>query len=138
MYDSLLSDTIQSVKGTIAESEPIVSFLNNYWFWISIVELLIILYLIFFQKKTETTREKFKREALEKDIDLGNIINSAFHVKPLYDELKVKCHPDRFPNDVEKSKVALELFQQITKNKTNYNKLIELKELAKQKLNINF
>jgi hypothetical protein len=105
---------------------------------IAIFELLVIIYLIFSRKKSESARLQFRREAKEGDIDFGNIINSSFHVKPLYEDLKVKCHPDRFPNDVEKNQIALELFQEISKNKTNYKKLIELKELAKQKLNINF
>jgi hypothetical protein len=52
--------------------------------------------------------------------------------------LKVKCHPDRFATDAEKNVIAENIFQEITKNKTNVKRLIELKEEAKQKLNINF
>lgn len=79
-----------------------------------------------------------KERSLKEEIDFGNIIKSSFHTQPLYDELKVKCHPDRFPNDETKNKTADALFQEITKNKTNYKKLVELKERAKLELNINF
>ena len=56
----------------------------------------------------------------------------------MYDELKVKCHPDLFSTDKEKNLIAENLFQEITKNQTNAKRLIELKEEAKQKLDINF
>ena len=56
----------------------------------------------------------------------------------LYDELKVKCHPDRFPTDKEKNTIAENIFQEISKNKNNVKRLLELKEEASQKLNINF
>lgn len=111
---------------------------HNYWMWIAGFELLVIGYLILFWKKSDNARVQFKKEAEEGDIDFSNVIKSSFHVKPLYDELKIKCHPDRFPNDIEKNTIALDLFQEIAKNKTNYKKLLELKELAKEKLNINF
>ena len=138
MNDTLLIDTIKVASQFVSDTGNVVIGSQHYWMWIAIIEFLIILYLLFFRKKTDSTTAKFKREAKEGEVDFGNIINSSFHVKPLYDELIVCCHPDRFPNDNEKNKIALELFQEISKNRTNYKKLIELKELAKQKLNINF
>lgn len=138
MIDTVLTDTIKVANQILSDTDKTTFSSTNYWMWIAIIELVLIIYMLFFRNKTESPTIKFKREAKEGDIDFGNIINSSFHVKPLYDELKVKCHPDRFSTDIEKNKVALELFQEITKNKTNYKKLTELKELAKQKLNINF
>lgn len=138
MENILLTDTIKTANEVLSFTDSANISSHNYWMWIAIIELLIIIYIVFFRKKTESASKRFKREAKEDDIDFSNIINSSFHVKPLYDELKVKCHPDRFPNDKEKNKIALDLFQEISKNKTNYKKLIELKELAKQNLNINF
>ena len=110
---------------------------HNIWMLIAIVEFIIIGYLIIFRKRPEGLKSKYRREGKEGDIDFNNIIKSSFHGKALFDELKVKCHPDRFPNDKEKSEMALKLFQEISKSKTNYKRLIELKELAIQKLNIN-
>ncbi|GAB1405804.1 hypothetical protein MASR1M74_29860 [Lentimicrobium sp.] len=137
----------QIVNDTIQKSSEIISGVNsastdsvNIWLWIALIELLIIIYLLFFKKnkKELSAKEKFKKESKEGEIDFGNIITSSFHVKPLYDELKVKCHPDRFPTDSEKNKIALSIFQEFSKNKTNYKKLIELKEQAKNELGIKF
>ncbi|MEQ8324034.1 MAG: hypothetical protein RID18_16295 [Cytophagales bacterium] len=138
MNNEQLTDTIKATKEAISmsDAESINSF--NYWLWIAIIELLVIIYLVFFRSKSESKKDQFIREAKEGNVDFGNIITSSFHVKPLYEELKVKCHPDRFPNDDEKNKMALEIFQEISKNQSDYKKLIELKETAKQKLNINF
>jgi len=139
MNDTLINDTLNISAGQIPDS---IGFTTpNYWLWIAVIELLIIIYLLFFtRKKTHalSEKERFKKDAKDGDVDFGNIINSSFHVKPLYDELKIKCHPDRFPNDENKNKIALDIFQEISKNKTNYKKLIELKEKAKNELNINF
>jgi len=74
---------------------------------------------------------------LDNSIDFDNIINSSFNSNEVYNELKVKCHPDRFPNDDVKNTIAENLFQEITKNKNNIKRLLELKEKAKQELNIN-
>ncbi|MHB1106373.1 MAG: molecular chaperone DnaJ [Lutibacter sp.] len=140
MISTLQIDTLAKASSEVVSKVNTDTSNYNYWIWIAILELIVIIYLLFFWRKSESARAKnqYKKEAKEGDIDFGNIINSSFNVKPLYDELKVKCHPDRFPNDETKNKIALELFQNISKNKTNYKKLIELKELAIDKLNINF
>ena len=68
---------------------------NNYidwWFWVSIAEFLVIVFLIFrtiFNKKN-TFKQKMKKKSLEQDIDFDNIINSSFSSDKLYDKLKVK------------------------------------------------
>jgi len=138
MNVNLLTDSINATDQVISKSiiEKVSS--HNYWMWIAVLELIIIGYLIVIRKKSDTVKFQFKKDTQKEEIDFGNIITSSFHVKPLYDELKVKCHPDRFPNDKDKNAIALDLFQEITKNKTNYKKLMELKGLAKEKLNINF
>lgn len=112
----------------------------NYWMWLAIVECGIIIFLALKRKKSNHTisKKKFKDESLNENIDFGNLINSSFNSLQLYDELKVKCHPDRFPTDMSKNAIAESLFQEISKNKTDIKKLQELKEEAKQKLNINF
>ena len=138
MNGKMLADTIKTANEILIKSNSDKISSVNYWMWIAIIELAIIVFIILFRKKTGNWKTQYIREAKEEDTDFGNIIKSSFHVKQLYDELKVKCHPDRFPNNNEKNQIALELFQEISKNKTNYKKLIELKELAIQKLNINF
>ena len=141
MNDTIIKESLKLANKTIKKS--IASPNNeeiNWWFWIAIIEFIFILFLVLkqFKKPRDTQKQKFKEESLEQEIDFNNIINSSFNSKQLYDELKVKCHPDLFPTDVEKNLIAEKLFQEITENQNNVKRLIELKELAKQKLNINF
>lgn len=106
----------------------------NYWFYISIIEAIIILFLLlslFFNKRNKINE---KKEIIETKIDFNNILNSSFNSKEIYDELKKKYHPDRYVHDIEKQNIATEIFQEITKNKNNIKKLQELKKLAEQKL----
>jgi len=60
-------------------------------------------------------------KSLKQDIDFDNIINSSFNSLELYDKLKVKCHPDRFPKDKEINIIAENLFQEITRIKIMSN-----------------
>ena len=137
MNDTLIQDSINTavqVVSKITESVPV-----NWWKWFALTEFGIIILLILKRnfKPKETARQRFKQDALKQDIDFNNIINSSFHSTQLYDELKVKCHPDLFPTDKEKNTIAEKIFQEITKNKNNFKRLLELKEEAIQKLNIN-
>jgi hypothetical protein len=139
MIDTLIQDSIKAVgqafRKTSENGEQI-----NWWMRLAIAEFGIIVILIIKGrlKPKDTARQRFKNESLQQDIDFNNIINSSFNSIQLYDELKVKCHPDRFPIDKEKNTVAEKIFQEISKNKNNVKRLLELKEEAIQKLNINF
>ena len=138
MNDTLLQDSLKLINHTLGNRSESHNYFNL-WIWLSIIEFAIIIFLLLKNKnKTkETAKVKFKNESLSQNIDFDNIINSSFNSTQIYDELKVKCHPDRFPNDKEKNAIAQLIFQEITKNKTNVKRLLELKEEAKQKLNIN-
>lgn len=137
---NIINETIQAGSELLPQVESKADYGINLWFWFAIIEMVIIIFLLFAKRRNKTVnaKQQFKKEAKEGEIDFGNIINSSFHVKPLYDELKIKCHPDRFPADTEKNVIALEIFQEISKNKTDYKKLMELKDLAEIKLNIKF
>ena len=141
MNDTIIKDSLKVVSEIITKS--IASESNehiNWWLWIAIIEFVSIMFLVIKQKikPVDKIKQKFKKESLDQEIDFNNIINSSFNSKELYDELKVKCHPDLFSTDKEKNLIAENLFQEITKNQTNAKRLIELKEEAKQKLDINF
>ena len=112
----------------------------DWWMWIAIAEFVILLILVLSIKSLPKNErlQRFKNESMNHEIDFNNTISSAFHAEELYDELKVKCHPDRFPMNPEKSRTAEMFFQEITKNKHNMKRLLELKEQAKHELNINF
>lgn len=108
------------------------------WFWVAIIEIFIILYLASrLMAHSKKGHIRVKDQLKTDPVDLSNTINSAFNSKPLYDKLKVKCHPDRFANTSLEDK-ANELFQEIQANKYNYNKLKELEEKAVKVLNIKF
>ena len=141
MNDTIIKDSLKVVSETITKS--IASESNehiNWWLWIAIIEFVSIMFLVIKQKikPVDKIKQKFKKESLDQEIDFNNIINSSFNSKELYDELKVKCHPDLFSTDKEKNLIAENLFQEITENQNNAKRLIELKEEAKQKLDINF
>ncbi len=114
---------------------------DNIWIWIGLLAFVIIVLIVLFSKNTklykQLAKDKFKQEIQSGDIDFGNIVNSSFNAKPLYDELIRKCHPDRFVQNEDKNKIALSLSQEITKNKNDIKRLIELKEQAIKQLNIN-
>lgn len=57
--------------------------------------------------------------------EMTNVVNSMFLCAPIYDKLKVKCHPDRFIDENQKT-VAENLFQELQKYKYNYEKLLEI------------
>jgi hypothetical protein len=139
MNDTLIQDSIKVVGQTISKTTE-TGEQTNWWMWLAIAEFGIIAFLIFKEqlKPKDTAKQRFKNESLKEDIDFGNIINSSFNSIQLYDELKVKCHPDRFPTDMEKNTIAENIFQEISKNKNNVKRLLELKKEATQKLNINF
>lgn len=56
---------------------------------------------------------------------MTNIMNSMFLCNPLYDKLKVKCHPDRFIDEKQKC-IAENLFQELQKHRYNYDELLEI------------
>ena len=133
----VLTDTLQGVEGAVTTGNFQES---DVWFYIAMVEFVIIFFLLLFAFRRGTTRvEKQKlRESIKSDVDFQNIINSSFHATEIYNELKVKCHPDRFIGDVEKNATANRIFQEVTKNKMNYKRLQELKKEAEESLGINF
>ena len=71
----------------------------DWWMWIAIAEFVILLILVLSKKSLPKNErlQRFKNESMNHEIDFNNTISSAFHAEELYDELKVKCHPDRFP-----------------------------------------
>ncbi len=120
-----------------------VSLPNNFWFWLSIIELVIILFLVFklSSKKKNLAFSDLNKDNLKKsketDINMGNLMNSINNSSELYRELSRKCHPDRFVNSPNQ-KLAEEIFQEIARDKRNHEKLIALKERAIVELNITF
>jgi len=139
MNDTLIQDSLKVVEKVVAKTTE-NNDSSNLWMWVSIGEFAIIFGFVLANrfKRKPNAKQKFKDESLVQEVDFNNIINSSFHSNELYDILKVKCHPDRFPTDPKLNEIAEKLFQEITKSKTNVKRLQELKMEAEQKLNINF
>lgn len=109
--------------------------------FVIILILIITVYKLFKKLKSKDQPEQFDttiiRESKEKAVDMDNVINSMFNSKMLYDTLKKKIHPDRFPNDAEKA-IASDLATQLHEQKSNYEKLKEIKSIAEEKLGLTF
>ena len=78
-----------------------------------------------------------KKTTINNETDMmDNVVDSMFNSKPLYDRLKVKCHPDLFLDDTLKDKAQV-LFQRLQKAKYDINAMKvleqEIEELYKQR-----
>lgn len=71
------------------------------------------------------TSKKSKSKPEAENREMTNVVNSMFLCTPIYDKLKVKCHPDRFIDEKQKI-IAQDLFQELQENKYNYEKLLEI------------
>jgi leucyl aminopeptidase len=134
---------IKSDSLAVATASSSSGLLSSTWFWIAIVELFIIIFLLVRLKKKKTElafsdlpKDKMKN-AKSSLIDMDNLMNSINGSRDLYKELSKACHPDKFVN-TEKQKIAEDIFQEISKDKRNFEKLLAHKERAKNELNINF
>lgn len=137
MDEKIIRDTLDVCQHTIASSQKLDDI--NWWLWIAGIEFILILFLIFKRNNSpqiKNEKQRFKEESMKKDVDFNNIIHSSFHANELYDKLKIKCHPDRFPTNQVQNEIAENIFQEIEKNKTNFKKLLELKQEAESKLDI--
>jgi len=116
---------------------------SSIWIWLTIIEFLIILYLIFRLKRVnknlafKDVAKKDIKNSQKMDIDMDNLMNSINSSRDLYKELSKKCHPDRFVNS-DKQDLAEKIFQEISRNKRDFEKLNKLKLRAEKELNINF
>lgn len=135
---------LQAVNDSIVSVSTAQGFMNfrDIWLWISIFELLIIVYL-FYKLKFKKHRLDFSDLSKEKlqtakatSIDMDNLMNSINGAGELYKELSRKCHPDRFVNS-NKQSLAEEIFQEISRNKRNFKALQDLKNRAINELEIN-
>lgn len=114
---------------------------SPWWPYLLLAAAVLILLLIIARRLRRHPSRAAKRRADKRklldgtDVDFNNIINSSFAARQLYDELKVKCHPDRFL-DPALNAIATSLYQAITENRYNHKRLLELKQQAIQQLKI--
>ena len=139
-----MNDLIVSQEDTLLipteTQEALVSISSNWLIYLLIgviIVLLLILFIIISNMKMKNSKAyQAKQRVLHDDqIDWNNTMY-VFKAQELYNQLKVVCHPDRF-TDPELNSIATDLFQRITKYKTNYKELQKLKEEANNVLKIN-
>lgn len=130
-----MNDTIHQLTGQMQQTS---STGINIWLIVAIVEFAVIVYLLLTKLNISNSKKaQNKNEVMQEgSIDFSNVLNNAFNSKEIYDDLKKKCHPDRFVDDAEREAIANELFQRITQNQHNIDNLRKLREEAVQKLGI--
>ncbi len=136
MIDSLENTTDLTQVDSVNIGEHSID--NYLWLYMLCVLLVMIIIFLLARKKKPKKIRDIKQEVLSGEIDFKNIIDSSFNSQKLYDELKKKCHPDRFVGDSKQNEIANNLFQEITKNKNNVKALNELKQKAESELKITF
>lgn len=139
MKQTLLQIIIDSTKMITTKSKSGIT--SDYSFWVAAAELGIIAFLVAkLRKKQKITFDASTEDLLNNsksaNVDMDNLMNNINMSRELYKKLSTKCHPDRFI-DEEQNKIASEIFQEITKSQRNYNRLLELKTIAENQLNIN-
>lgn len=112
-----------------------VGFYYSIWFWIATVEFIILVFVVFRLRKikprpdfSDISKKEIKK-LRKNEIDMDNLMDSIHSSRKLYHELSKKCHPDNFISNDQKE-IADKLFQEITSNKRDYHKLLELKQKA--------
>jgi hypothetical protein len=130
------------MEGNILEIIP-----HTKWFWLTIIEFgVIVILLNKFAKQRRINKINdfgFERKGVDnveivetvETVDMDNLMDNIYKSKSLFNELKKKCHPDRFVNQ-DCHSISEKLFQEVMENEKNYGKLKALKEKAVRDLNI--
>jgi hypothetical protein len=128
---NIMQDTVSVVRNVGAASCAD----SGYCLWIIVLVAILGLSIVFLfiigimnQRKS-----KFKKRAMQGEVDMKNVLNSAFLAQKLYDELRVKYHPDRYL-DEEQNREATEISQLLGKYKYDYEQLLKIKERAEESL----
>lgn len=132
-----MMEGVQTMKG----AEAVSGVCHDVWVYVALAEFVLLLLLgvhLYLLRRRRPARGKRDRAAAlrEGDIDFANVINSSFKAKALYDELKKKCHPDRFAQDEALNAKATEIFGLLVKHRYDYAALCRLRERAETELNV--
>lgn len=126
----------------IISNEKMIDF-HSLWLWLSIIEFLVIIFLIYKIKSkkelailTDLDIESIKKAKGNK-IDMDSLMDNIHNSRNLYKELSRKCHPERFVND-DRQVLAEEIFKEISENERNHEKLSFLKLRAEKELKLTF
>lgn len=131
--DSLVIDSVKNV----VQSKN-VNVTDSTWIYcvVALVAVIAIVSGVVAYFRSDRYKMKKKLKSKNASVDFDNVMRSAFMAKDLYDQLKGKCHPDKFATDSEKMAIATEIFALLVKNKHNYDELCKLKERVVNELNV--
>ena len=142
----ITTDTLSQItKQSIIQKSNFFDYtINPIWLWISIVEFILLIILLIQLRKclkkdsalNNISKDKLKN-AQNAEVDMSNLMDSINKSRDLYKELSRKCHPDKFINS-EYQEIANAIFQEISNEQRNYEKLSALKIRAIKELNIKF
>lgn len=132
--DSLVIDSVKNVMQSKSTNGTDVTWI---YYTVALVAVLVIVSGVIAYFRSDRYKMKKKLKDKNTSVDFDGVMRSAFMAKDLYDQLKGKCHPDKFATEPEKMKVATEIFALLVKNKHNYDELCKLKDRAIKELNIN-
>jgi hypothetical protein len=132
-----------STDSIVADSINVVSNSYNFSWGIIFFILIVIIGLYIFQLYQKmTTIYQIDKKIIEDNNEnnneswgsVFNSINEQPEAKNKYDELKTKCHPDRFPKDNKKNRIATKLFAELSEHKLDLTKLKELEHRINREL----
>lgn len=110
------------------------------WVWWVVVGVAfaLLLVMVFAGHRRDVEQARLRDKLRSQPVDFDHVMDNAFHSKELYDQLKTRCHPDRFVGDPLLVEKATRIFASLVKNKYNRQELLKLKEQAEKELNVKF
>ena len=142
--DTLEKELVEnSTDSIVADSINVVSNSYNFSWGIIFFILIVIIGLYIFQLyQKKTTIYQIDKKIIEDNNEnnneswgsVFNSINEQPEAKKKYDELIRKCHPDRFPSNNKKIRIATKLSAELSKHKLDLTKLKELEHRINREL----
>ena len=132
-----------STNSIVADSINVVSNSYNFSWGIIFFILIVIIGLYIFQLyQKKTTIYQIDKKIIEDNNEnnneswgsVFNSINEQPEAKKKYDELIRKCHPDRFPSNNKKIRIATKLSAELSEHKLDLTKLKELEHRINREL----
>jgi len=142
--DTLEKELVEnSTDSIVADSINVVSNSYNFSWGIIFFILIVIIGLYIFQLyQKKTTIYQIDKKIIEDNNEnnneswgsVFNSINEQPEAKKKYDELIRKCHPDRFPSNNKKIRIATKLSAELSEHKLDLTKLKELEHRINREL----
>lgn len=79
------------------------------------------------KKLNQSEIDKIKAEKCDMESLFANINNRA-KAEILYKELAKQLHPDRYVLDLDKQKIAADLFCELQAHRTDYEEMLDIKQ----------